>query len=241
LYQYHRAAAELWKFCWACGGSSHLEFVAGLIDDPARWREGMAVVPLRVGIGATCLLLVGCGASVHDPADSVPTVPSSPSGVASSASASARSVSSAPSSASALAGPGSFPASSAIAAASAAGTASPALSSDGLAPVDSTLQPARPCFPEPAAVVTITINPDTPQPDCVIVTKTQRLQVVNATNAFDQPGTVITVSFAGLPVRTLRIGESTSYDTPFGKYLAPGQHYMQSSKYPGSNIVIWLK
>jgi hypothetical protein len=123
----------------------------------------------------------------------------------------------------------------------ASASASPALSSDGFLPVDSTLQPARPCFPGAAAVVTITINPDTPQPDCVIVTKTQRLQVVNATNAFDQPGTVITVSFAGLPVRTLRIGESASYDTPFGRYLAPGQHYMQSSKYPGGNIVVWLK
>jgi hypothetical protein len=75
----------------------------------------------------------------------------------------------------------------------------------------------------------------------VIVTKTERLLVVNATNAFDQPGTAITVSFAGLQTRTLLIGQSTSYDKPFGSYLAPGQHYMQSSNYPGSNIVIWLK
>lgn len=45
LYQYHRAARELWKFCWAGGGASHLEFVASLIDDPAApvdwWQRGM--------------------------------------------------------------------------------------------------------------------------------------------------------------------------------------------------------
>ncbi len=45
LYQYHRAARELWKFCWAGGGASPLEFVASLIDDPAApvdwWQRGM--------------------------------------------------------------------------------------------------------------------------------------------------------------------------------------------------------
>ncbi len=184
----------------------------------------MAVLPLRVGIGVTLLLLVGCGAGGRVPAASVPTVRSSADGAASSASAPARSVSSPPS--------------SAIAAGK---TASQAPFSDGLAPVDGTLQPARPCYPAPAPVVTITINPDTPQPDCVFVTKTQRLRVVNATNAFDQTGTVVTISFAGLPPRTLGLGDSTSYDMPFGNYLAPGQHYMQSSEYPGSNIVIWLQ
>jgi hypothetical protein len=45
LYQYHRAAHELWKFCWAGRGASHLEFVASLIDDSAApvdwWQRGM--------------------------------------------------------------------------------------------------------------------------------------------------------------------------------------------------------
>jgi hypothetical protein len=44
LYQYHRAARELWKFCWAEGGGSHLEFVAILIEDSAPpvdwWQRG---------------------------------------------------------------------------------------------------------------------------------------------------------------------------------------------------------
>jgi hypothetical protein len=50
LYQYHRAARELWKFCWA-GGGSHLEFVASLIDDLAApvdwWQRGTPRRPER--------------------------------------------------------------------------------------------------------------------------------------------------------------------------------------------------
>jgi hypothetical protein len=51
LYQYHRAARELWKFCWAAGGGSQTEFVAGLIDDSAApldwWQHGMPRRPER--------------------------------------------------------------------------------------------------------------------------------------------------------------------------------------------------
>ena len=32
IHHYHRAAAELWKFCFARGGGAHAEFVAGLLD-----------------------------------------------------------------------------------------------------------------------------------------------------------------------------------------------------------------
>jgi hypothetical protein len=51
LYQYHRASRELWKFCWAGGGASHLEFVASLIDDAATpvdwWQRGTPPRPER--------------------------------------------------------------------------------------------------------------------------------------------------------------------------------------------------
>jgi hypothetical protein len=51
LYQYHRAARELWKFCWAGGGAPHLEFVASLIDDLATpvdwWQRGTPRRPER--------------------------------------------------------------------------------------------------------------------------------------------------------------------------------------------------
>ena len=32
IHHYHRAAAELWKFCFARGGGVHVEFIAGLLD-----------------------------------------------------------------------------------------------------------------------------------------------------------------------------------------------------------------
>ncbi len=32
IHHYHRAARELWKFCWSGGGGSHTEMIAGLLD-----------------------------------------------------------------------------------------------------------------------------------------------------------------------------------------------------------------
>ena len=32
IHHYHRAAAELWKFCFARGGGAHAEFIADLLD-----------------------------------------------------------------------------------------------------------------------------------------------------------------------------------------------------------------
>jgi hypothetical protein len=32
IHRYHRAAAELWKFCFARGDGAHAEFVVGLLD-----------------------------------------------------------------------------------------------------------------------------------------------------------------------------------------------------------------
>jgi hypothetical protein len=32
IHMYHRAAAELWKFCFARGGGAHAEFIADLLD-----------------------------------------------------------------------------------------------------------------------------------------------------------------------------------------------------------------
>jgi hypothetical protein len=42
---YHRAAAELWKFCFSRGAGSHAEFITGILDRMAAgaqtidWRE----------------------------------------------------------------------------------------------------------------------------------------------------------------------------------------------------------
>ena len=113
-----------------------------------------------------------------------------------------------------------------------------------LASPDGTGEPAKGCDRDPDPVVTFTINPDGPMPSigCAIVGKTQRLRIVNATNAFNQPGRTITLLFAGLPPRTLRVGESTTYEMPFGNYLAPGQHWLHEALYGNQIIVdIWLQ
>lgn len=38
IHQYHRAAGELWKFCWA-GGGSHVRMAAQLIEERAASGE----------------------------------------------------------------------------------------------------------------------------------------------------------------------------------------------------------
>ncbi|MDM3905631.1 hypothetical protein QRB40_07635 [Mycobacterium intracellulare subsp. chimaera] len=32
IHHYHRAARELWKFCWSGGGGTHSEMIAHIID-----------------------------------------------------------------------------------------------------------------------------------------------------------------------------------------------------------------
>jgi hypothetical protein len=45
IHHYHRAAGNLWKFCFARGGGTHAEFTAGLLDrmtagaEPVDWWE----------------------------------------------------------------------------------------------------------------------------------------------------------------------------------------------------------
>jgi hypothetical protein len=39
IHHYHRAAGELWKFCFSSGGGSHAEFIAGIIDQMAADAE----------------------------------------------------------------------------------------------------------------------------------------------------------------------------------------------------------
>jgi hypothetical protein len=39
IHHYHRAAAGLWKFCFARGGGSHAEFIAGLLDGMSAGAE----------------------------------------------------------------------------------------------------------------------------------------------------------------------------------------------------------
>ena len=41
IHHYHRAAGELWKFCFAGGGGSHAEFLAGVLNRMAAEAEAI--------------------------------------------------------------------------------------------------------------------------------------------------------------------------------------------------------
>lgn len=77
------------------------------------------------------------------------------------------------------------------------------------------------------------VNPDTSTPRCLTVRAAQRLRVVNRSDHFGQHGRTVTVTFADFPPRTLRVGDATIFDRPFGEYLAPGVHFVHISLYAG--------
>jgi hypothetical protein len=47
IHHFHRAAAELWKFCLARGGGAHAEFIAGLLDRMTARRRNHRLVGTR--------------------------------------------------------------------------------------------------------------------------------------------------------------------------------------------------
>ena len=53
IHHYHRAAGELWRFCFSGGGDSHAEFIASILDRMAAdaetidWWERVTPRPRR--------------------------------------------------------------------------------------------------------------------------------------------------------------------------------------------------
>jgi hypothetical protein len=47
IHHYHRAAAELWKFCFGRDGGTHAEFIAGLLGPYDRRRRSDRLVGTR--------------------------------------------------------------------------------------------------------------------------------------------------------------------------------------------------
>ena len=51
IHHYHRAARELWKFCWSGGGGTHTEIIADVLDRMATDGESInwwdRVAPLQ--------------------------------------------------------------------------------------------------------------------------------------------------------------------------------------------------
>jgi hypothetical protein len=46
IHDYHRAAAELWKFCFARGGGAHVEFIAGGSALDVRFQTAQHSLPV---------------------------------------------------------------------------------------------------------------------------------------------------------------------------------------------------
>jgi hypothetical protein len=81
-----------------------------------------------------------------------------------------------------------------------------------------------------------------PTPRCVVVRPDQRLRVVNSSALHGSPPKTITVGWANYAPRVLKAGQATTYDRPFGEYLAVGVHDLRLPPlYAGSFGAVWLR
>jgi hypothetical protein len=117
----------------------------------------------------------------------------------------------------------------------------PPASDESLIPPDAEQPAAAICEHAVGPLAILLVNPDTPAPRCLTVRSSQRLRVVNTSNHFGQPGRTVTVTFANFPPRTLRVGDATTFDRPFGEYLAPGVHFAHISLYAGGGGEVLLR
>ena len=108
-------------------------------------------------------------------------------------------------------------------------------------PTDPPVSLATPVASQPAAgicgeaqgtVVTMTINPDIPDPRCVVVYPYQQLRVVNGR------GETLEISLGPLTA-TLEPGAEYTFELPFGQLLLPGVHVLGVSPCCGGEI--WVK
>jgi hypothetical protein len=97
------------------------------------------------------------------------------------------------------------------------------------------------CSRTAGPVVTVSVNPDVPDPRCTEVRPDQHLRVVNTSDRFGQHGKTITVRWPSFASRTLPVGSSTVYARPLGSYLARGVHDLRLSIYAGGGAEIWLR
>jgi hypothetical protein len=96
------------------------------------------------------------------------------------------------------------------------------------------------CGRSSGAVLTVKIEPDTPQPVCAKVDASQSLRVVNSTGDFGQAAHTVTVSWIPGQRFTLHGGQSKIFPAHFGSYLARGVHDLKVTSAPGYRAEIWL-
>jgi len=106
-------------------------------------------------------------------------------------------------------------------------------------PATSKLPAAGVCGHVTGAVLTVRIEPDTPNPRCAAVSDSQRLRVVNRTGDYGRAAHTITVTWTpGHPFQ-LRPGQARMFQRHFGSYLARGVHDLTVE--PAYRAEIWLR
>ena len=110
--------------------------------------------------------------------------------------------------------------------------------SGSLLPATSEFPAAGVCGRASGTVVTVRIEPDTPDPRCTSVASGQWLRVVNRTGDHGRHARTITVVWVpGHPFK-LGPGDARTFTEHFGTYLASGVHDLRVG--PAYRAEIWL-
>lgn len=108
-----------------------------------------------------------------------------------------------------------------------------------LVPADGFGPAAGVCNPTPGHVVTVAVGPDgVSMPRCAHVHPDQILTVRNDSSTMGQRGFSITVAWPPFSPRTLAPGQETTFDRPFGTYLAVGHHPLPLGDRSGGELIL---
>lgn len=118
------------------------------------------------------------------------------------------------------------------------GSASAGGPSGHLLPATSRYPTAGVCGRVTGALLTVRIEPDTPNPRCGSVNADQRLRVVNRTGDFGAHAHPVRVVWLPGHPFTLQPGEAKTFPRPFGTYLARGVHRLTVA--PAYRAEVWL-
>lgn len=124
-----------------------------------------------------------------------------------------------------------------------AGTAVTVYPVEGAKPQPGGPHPAVLCGDRPALgrYVDDVIGPDTPNPTCLVLAQSQRIEITNGTDRYGYPGYNMTIRLPGFPLVTLRPEESAFFDAPVSNYFAPGGRVVLGSPNPGGPAVLVVR